>query len=130
MPLYRLYLLRFVYALIGFAEGAQIWPGLFHHGNIPLSNGVVRSLLGALTLLCVAIGLRYPIKALPLLFFELAWKVIWLTSFALPLWIAHSIDPDTADTIFACSLVVIVPIALPWRYVFDQYVFARGDRWK
>jgi len=56
--------------------GAQIWPLILHHpANLGHMRGVVRSLLGALTLLCL-LGVRYPVKMLPLLFFEFAWKAI------------------------------------------------------
>jgi hypothetical protein len=67
---------------------------------------------------------------LPVLFFELAWKTIWLLFFALPLWTAHQVDADTWETIKACALVwVIFPFTIPWRYVFETYVKAPGDRW-
>ncbi len=65
------------------------------HSTSPLMSGVADSLLGALALLCI-LGLRYPVKMLPLLLFETAWKTAWLLGFALPLWLAHRIDPDTA----------------------------------
>jgi hypothetical protein len=38
-------------------------------------RGVVRSVLAAVSLLAV-LGIRYPLKMLPLLFFELVWKTI------------------------------------------------------
>jgi len=61
---------------------------------------------------------------------KLAWKTIWLLFFALPLWTAHQVDPDTWETIKACALVwVIFPFTIPWRYVFETYVKAPGDRW-
>ena len=41
--------------------------------------------LGALSILAV-LGVRYPFKMLPLLFFELLWKVMWLVGWGLPLW--------------------------------------------
>jgi hypothetical protein len=77
------------------------------------------------------LGLRYPLKMLPLLFFEMTWKAIWLIAVPLPLWVNHlPINADTADTIQACLWAIIIPIVLPWRYVFAAYVQQPGDRWK
>ena len=50
-------------------------------------RGVVRAMLGALTLLAV-LGVRYPVTMIPLLMFEFAWKCIWVAAFGLPLWSA------------------------------------------
>ena len=38
-------------------------------------------------------------------------------------------DEATAANTFACSLVILVVIAIPWRFVFDHYVRQQGDRW-
>jgi hypothetical protein len=68
---------------------------------------------------------------LPLLFFELVWKSIWLIVVALPLWSAHQpMDAKTSETVLACLMGVIFPIVIPWRYVFSNYVMKRGDRWR
>ena len=80
--------------------------------------------------LCSALGVRYPLQMLPLLFFELLWKVIWLTAVALPLWRADQLDADTLDTVKACLAgVVLCPIVIPWPYVWANYVVRPGDRW-
>jgi hypothetical protein len=87
-------------------------------------------MLAAMPLLAL-LGLRYPLKMLPLLFFEMLWKAIWLVLVALPLWTAHrSIDADTQQTIQACLMVAIFPFLIPWRYVFTTFVLQPGDRWK
>lgn len=127
----RLYLLRGTYLLIALAMGAQIWPLILHHpANVEHMRGVVRSFLGALTLLCL-LGVRYPVKMLPLLFFEFAWKAIWVASFGLPLWITHQLNADTTETLTACLMgVVLVPLVLPWRYVINKYVREPGERWR
>ena len=57
-------------------------------------------------MLCV-LGVRYPVKMLPLLFFEFAWKAIWVVSFGLPRWLTHQLTADTADTLTACLIGVI-----------------------
>lgn len=78
----QLYLLRGTYALIVVFLVTSIWPGVIHHDKLELMRGVARSLLAAMAPLML-MGLRYPLKMLPALFFELAWKTIWLLFFAL-----------------------------------------------
>lgn len=125
-----LYLLRAVYLLIAIGMGIQVWPGIFHHGQIELMRSVTRSMLAGMTLLML-VGVRYPLQMLPLLFFEFAWKAIWLLSFALPLYLAHQLSPDAMDSVQACLLgVVIVPIAIPWKYAFNRYIVRQGDPWR
>jgi len=77
-----------------------------------------------------ALGLRYPVQMLPVLLFELVWKAIYLTAFALPLWSAHQITAAVAEDIKACLMVVIFIPLIPWGYVFAHYVLKHGDRWK
>ena len=63
-------------------------------GPLPLFEGVVTCMLVALSLLAF-LGLRYPLQMLPILLFEIAWKVIWTAVVVLPLWTAHQLDPAT-----------------------------------
>lgn len=127
----RLNVMRATYLLIAFAMGAQIWPLIVNHpANVEHMRGVSRAFLGALTLLSL-LGARYPVKMLPLLLFEFAWKTIWVTAFGLPLWLTHQLTGDTAETMKACLMgVVLVPLVLPWGYVIRQYVREPGDRWR
>ncbi len=84
--LWRLYLLRGGYLLIAAGMGMQIGSAyLAPHAPWTLSHGVMNAMLLALVLLSV-LGLRYPLKMLPLLFWEMGWKAIWLLSVALPAW--------------------------------------------
>ncbi len=129
VSLLRLYVLRAIYLLIAAAEGLQIWPLMIHHIHPwPLMHGVAMSMLAALTAVAV-LGLRYPLQMLPLLLFEIAWKVIWLIAIAVPLGLAHRIDADTMETVVACLMVAVVIVVIPWRYVFENYVKKPGDRW-
>jgi hypothetical protein len=90
----------------------------------------VRSMLGAITLLSL-LGVRYPLKMLPLLFVELAWKTVWVLSFGLPLWSAGQLDAGTAETLQACLFgVVLCPLVIPWGYVRRHYFAAPGDPWR
>ncbi len=69
-------------------------------------------------------------QCVPRCLFELIWKAIYLIGFALPLSRAHQITAAAASDILACLMVVIFLPLIPWRYVFRNYVLARGDRWK
>jgi hypothetical protein len=89
--------------------------------------------LGATALLAV-LGIRYPIKMLPLLFFEFVWKSIWILTFGLPLSLSGGLDPNVTfggtETLIACLVgVVLVPIAMPWGYVLKHYLKVPGARW-
>jgi hypothetical protein len=75
------------------------------------------------------VGIRYPLQMLPLLFFEMTWKAAWLLTVALPLWSRGRMDAGTADTAFACLMVVIVPVVTPWRFVVENYLRKPGDPW-
>jgi hypothetical protein len=110
--------------------GAFIWPNVIHHTNeFAVTHGIRVALLAGLGLTS-ALGLRYPLKMLPILLFELTWKAIYLIAFALPLWSAHQINEATADNIQAVLMVVIFIPLIPWRYVFENYFVKQGDRWK
>ncbi len=128
VSLFRLYLLRATYLLLVAGLALTIWPQIVHH---PLSNhGATTSLLAGVQLLAI-LGLRYPLQMLPLLLFELVWKTIWLAAVALPLWLAHQMDADVWDSVNACLMgVIIMPIAIPWPYMFAHYVTMPGDRWR
>jgi len=131
LPLYRLYLLRALYLLIGLVQGSQTWAAIIRHTTQwTFWHGVGMSFLGALTLLSL-LGVRYPVRMIPLLIFEFTWKLIWTLAVWLPLWLGHRVDPDTADNFFSIFLgVILVPLVLPWGYVWKKYVTAPADRWK
>lgn len=128
---FRLYLLRATYLLLAVGLGFMVWPGLIHHTNAwALKNGDTFGLLAGVQVLAM-LGIRYPLKMLPLLLFELTWKSIWLITIAFPLWRAHQINPGTAESIKACGMgVIICAVAIPWPYVLANFLRAHGDRWK
>jgi hypothetical protein len=126
----RLYALRAGYLLLVVGLGIVIWPGIIHHEKPwTLMQGVVHCMLAAMSALAI-LGLRYPLQMLPLLLFEVAWKLLWLIVVALPLWSAHQMDADTLETANDCLLVVVFLIVIPWPYVFANYVMKPGDRWR
>lgn len=127
IALWRLYALRSGYLLLAVGLGLTVWPGVIHHVQPwGLAQGVVHCMLATMGALAV-LGLRYPLAMLPLLFFEVAWKVIWLLVVALPLVTAHIMDADTAETMHECLLVVVIAAVIPWDYVARNFVLTPGD---
>jgi hypothetical protein len=130
LPLYRLHLMRLGYLVLGLGLAVTKWPALFSQDESwPLMEGVVACILTAMSLLAF-LGLRYPVRLLPILLFESAWKLIWLAVVAVPKLAADGMDPATQEVVFSCLLVVIILAVIPWRYVWQQYVAAKGDRWR
>ncbi len=126
----RLYLLRFGYLVVAVGLAVRKWPLIVNHdGPWPLFEGVETCMLVALSLLFF-LGLRYPIKMLPILLFEIGWKLIWLIVIVVPLLTAGSIDQATLSTFYDCLWVVIVIAVIPWRYVVKQFVVSHGDPWR
>ena len=128
VSLLRLYVLRGTYLLLVIGLGSMIVPTLIVHE--PLARGVIPSLLGAVWLLAF-IGLKYPLRMLPLLMFELAWKTTWMLAFGLPQYLSGNLPPTFAEDSFNIALgVVLMPIVIPWGHVWRCYVRAPADRWR
>ena len=127
VSLTRIYVLRATYLLLVIGLGGMIVPDVLSHPVI--SRGVIPSLLGALWVLAF-VGLKYPLEMLPLLMFEFAWKSIWVVAYGLPQWSAGQLPPTFAEDFFNISLgVVLMPLVIPWGYVYHHYVKQAGARW-
>ena len=124
----RLYVLRAAYLLWIVGLGALVVPQILTHG--PLARGVIESMLGALWVLAF-LGLRYPLQLLPLLIFEFVWKAIWMIAYGLPQWAAGQGPPTFADDFFNIAFgVILMPLIIPWGYVWRRYFRQPAARWR
>lgn len=128
---WRLNALRGLYLLMAVGLAAVIWPSLLGRPPaVPGPSSVVQALLGALGLLCV-LGLRYPVKFLPLLVFELLWKLVWALAVAWPAWWAGQLGAYGQATLWEClPAFVLFPLILPWRYILSSYILAPSEPWR
>ncbi len=128
VSLFRLYLLRAAYALLIVGLGGMIVPQIVDHPTT--DRGVIAALLGGVWLLAF-LGLLHPLRMLPLLMFELVWKLIWVLAYGLPKWSAGQLTPVTAqdltNTLFG---VILMPLIIPWPYVWRRYVKQPGAPWR
>ncbi len=69
------------------------------------------------------IGVFRPLKMLPLVMFEIIYKIVWLIIVAYRLWSANQLAGSPAEEMTNAFLWVVLPIvAMPWKYAVDQYV--------
>ena len=127
----RLYMLRAMYLLIAAGLATTVWPYIISPPDLVAGpKSVIRALLGALAVLSL-LGVRYPLQMIPLLLFELLWKVIWVLGSALPMWLGPGLDVYATETLFACLMGwVLVPIVIPWGYVIQRYFKQASEPWR
>lgn len=129
LPVWRLNLMRVGYLVMGAGLAVYKWPELISHDPWELKQGTVVTMLVAMSVLAL-LGLRYPQRMLPILMFEVGWKLLWLGTVALPLWLDGDLTGATREQAVTVLWVSIVIAVLPWRHVFGQFVLARGERWR
>ena len=127
VSLTRLYVLRAMYLLLVVGLGAMIVPVILSHELT--SRGVIPSLLGAVWVLAF-LGLRYPLEMLPVLMFELVWKLVWMLAYGLPQWSSGQRPPTFAEDFFNIGTGAILLVVIPWGYVWRHYVKRPGARWR
>jgi hypothetical protein len=124
----RLYVLRVLYLLLVVMLGSDVWPVLLHPGT-PLGPlpGVAYSFWAALSMLGL-LGIRYPLKMLPIVLLQFAYKAVWLLAVALPL---RSAGLSTGQALTKAMLggVLVDVLVIPWPYVFRNYLGKPGERW-
>jgi hypothetical protein len=129
LALWQLNLLRVGYLVMGVGLAVFKWPLLFAGKPWGLAEGTVECLLVAMSVLAF-LGLRYPQRMLPILLFEVAWKLLWLGIVAVPLWLDDRLEGATREQVGKILWVGIIIAVIPWRHVFAQYVTAPGQPWR
>ena len=92
-------------------------------------EGVVICLLTAISFLAF-LGLRHAVRMLPILPFEVTWKVIGIAADAIP----HLIAPghERRNPRGCCSAVPSsssLIAVIPWGYVWRRYARSPADPW-
>ena len=116
----RMHAMRGGYLVMSVGLAIVKWPLLADAHTMPLYEGVTLSLLTAMSLLAL-IGAFRPVRMLPVLVFEVLWKVIWLSLVALPRAIEGDLGPAFVEVAVNCSLLVVIAAAVPWGYVWRTW---------
>lgn len=129
LPTWRLNLMRVAYLEMGVGLAITKWPQLVSHDPWELAHGTVVTMLVAMSVLAF-VGLRYPQKMLPILLFEVGWKLLWLGIVGVPLWLDGNLSGATREQVIKVLWVAIVIAVVPWRHAFRQFVLVRGEQWR
>ena len=125
----RVNIMRLGYAFMGVGLVIVKWPLLLDVRNVPVMEGVVMSLLTAMSLLAL-LGLKHPVRMLPILLLEVGWKSIWIAAVAIPRLISGDLDAAAGDVLVNCSFVVVILAVIPWRFAWTRYARTPGDPWR
>jgi hypothetical protein len=128
LRLWQVNLLRVGYFVMGAGLAVYKWPLLVDHGPWGLAEGTVQCMLVAMSVLAL-LGLRYPTRMLPILLFEVAWKLTWLGVMALPLWSDGTLVGAAREQTVTVLWVAIIIAVIPWGHVVRQYGSAPGEAW-
>ena len=129
VSLVRMYALRAVYLFFAVDGFLVTLPLLLAHS--PGERGLFLGVKGGLWLMGL-IGLRYPLGMLPVLLFELWWKLVWLCFIGLPQYFTGTGSPRLNEDLFLAGLLplLLAPALIPWGYVWRHFVKAPAERWR
>jgi hypothetical protein len=122
-------LLRAGYLFMGVGLVIVKWPHLAEARTMPLYEGVTLCLLTAMSLLAL-LGVRHPQRLLPVLLFEIIWKLLWIGVVAIPRALEDRLDDAATTVLVNCTFVVVVIAVVPWAHVWRSYGRAGAEPWR
>lgn len=121
----NIYLMRVVFLLTFLFIGTYSWQYILtHNGASDHVKAVAFCVWAAYSLLSL-IGLYNTLKMIPLMLFQILYKVIWLAVFAYPRWETGELTGGALGMAYDFIWVILPIIAVPWGYVFRNYFLLR-----
>lgn len=119
----RLYLMRGLYFLTFIGLVFDNWSTILSPTDqMDTLTGVAISFWASYSLL-MGLGVRYPIKMLPLLFLQLLYKSAWIIGTYLPATKTGVVDEDLTSFFWICVTAIVLDLlVIPWKFVFRSYV--------
>ncbi len=120
---FNIYLLRLLFILVVLYVTPGTWSHIFNHqGTWDATNASAWCMWASYSLISV-IGIIRPLKMLPIVFFEIIYKITWLVAVAYPLWRTGELTGSTVEGMANDYLWVLLPIiAMPWKYFIKKYI--------
>ncbi len=93
---------------------------IFPFSGDPATYGILGSVFLSFGLFA-ALGLREPLKFVPILLFQLTCMVIWLVASALPLALMGKFPSNHTSTVVLFTIAIVVDAtAIPFRQIFSK----------
>lgn len=123
LPKWRLYIMRGHYIITFVGLTFDSWSTFFSPDKqMDTLSGVAYSFWASFALL-MGIGVRFPIKMIPLLLLQLVYKSMWIIMTYLPAKSAGLLNESLESFFWICVVAIIVDlIVIPWSYVFKNYI--------
>ena len=122
----NIYLLRLLFVLMVVFVATDSWSTILRHrGQWDHVKAAAVCMWAAYSALSVFALIR-PLRWLPIVMFEILYKITWLVIVAYPLWSTHQLAGSPAEEMTYAFMWVILPIvAMPWAYAFRTYLWPR-----
>ncbi len=126
VPRINIYLLRLLFTLMFFFLTYDSWSHILNHtGPWNNANAAAWCMWGSYSVISF-IGILYPLKMLPIVLFEIVYKISWLAIVSYPLWIKNELIGSPAEEMTNVFVWVVFPmVAMPWRYFFRTYILGK-----
>jgi hypothetical protein len=127
VPKINVYLLRLLFILVFVIVASNVWRYILtYNGAWDPIKAAAWCMWGAYSIISF-IGIIRPLKMLPIVIFEIIYKVTWLLIVAYPLWQQNELTKSSAEIMTQEFLWVLLPIvAMPWRYFFRTHIIKSG----
>ncbi|MEM9311960.1 MAG: hypothetical protein AAGA34_10985 [Pseudomonadota bacterium] len=131
VAMWRIWMLRFLFALIAVILGWQQWSAILEGTphDWPAWKGLGRAMLAVLSVLAM-VGIFQPLKLIIVMVYEMAWKTLWLLMVALPTYLEGRDMPTIMDVTINSLGMVLLLCVIPWRYVWWQLFGQPSDPWR
>ena len=114
--------LRLFYLLMLLFVATDAWGGLLRHQGPWDPVRAVAVCVWATYPALALFGLLHPLRWLPLMFFTIGYKTLWLGFVALPLWRAGTLWGTPTGEVAASFLALPLLVAVvPWGYAWRTY---------
>jgi hypothetical protein len=124
----NIYLLRLLYLLMFLVLGKDTWTHILTHQGAWEPRDAIAWCVWTAFATLAGLGIFRPLKMLPILLLEIFYKVLWLVIVAYPLWSMGTLAGSSADDTTSAFLWVLLPIvAVPWGYVFGNFIYKPKD---
>jgi len=129
VPKMNIYLLRLLFLLMFTFLTYDAWSHIFQHkGPWGITDAAAWCMWGSYSVISF-IGIIRPLKMLPIVLFEIVYKLAWLFIVAYPLWIKNELAGSPAEGTTYVFIWVFFPIvAMPWTYFFKTCILGKPIR--